>query len=286
MAAAEIAAFRDGLGELGYVEGQNIAIDVRTSDSPEQYAVPAAELVALPVDLILTPAGGTNAEAAMAATSTIPIVFAAAPDPVRTGLVASLARPGGNVTGLSSLTPQLLGKSLQLLLDLAPGVSPILFLTRTAGDEATGATQEAKQAAQLLGVQLLVPTTATVGDLPAAFQLAIDEHAEALWVTASPQMNTQVGLIMAFATAHRLPVLSQTRIFADAGGLIFYGPNRLAQFRRAATYVDKILKGAKPGDLPVEQPTTFEFVINLKTARALGLIIPDSVLQQATEVIQ
>jgi ABC-type uncharacterized transport system substrate-binding protein len=284
--AAEIVAFSEGLRELGYVEGQNIAIEVRLAESLEQVPARAAELVALPVDLILTSGGGADTQAAMGATSTIPIVFTASPDPVRIGLVASLARPGGNVTGLSALGPQAPAKRLQLLRELAPGVSRVMFLAPTAGSEATGALQEARQAAQLLGVQLLTPTILTVADLADALRMAIVDHAEALWVTGSPLINSERGRIMEFAMAERLPVLSQTRIYADAGGLISYGPNRLAQYRRAATYVDKILKGARPADLPVEQPTTFECVINLKTAQALGLTIPQSVMLQATEVIQ
>jgi putative ABC transport system substrate-binding protein len=281
---AEIEAFRDGLRELGYVEGQNVTIEVRLTESPG--SAPAAELVALPVDLIVTSGATGEIEAAMDATRTIPIVFTAAPDPVRTRYVATLARPGGNVTGLSTLAPPANGRRLQLLRELMPGVSRVMFLAPTAGAEATGALQEVRQAAQLLDVQLLVPHIVTIANLPEAFQMAIDEQAEAIWMSGSPLLGGEVGQIMEFATAQRLPVLSQTRIFADAGGLIYYGSNRLAQFRRAATYVDRILKGANPGEMPVEQPTEFELVINLKTAQALGLAIPRSVLSQSTEIIQ
>jgi putative tryptophan/tyrosine transport system substrate-binding protein len=284
-AVAEIEAFRDGLRELGYVEGQNIAIEVRRSESAAQSQSLLAELVALPVDLILTAAGPADTLAAMAATRTIPIIFPASPDPVLTGLVGSLARPGGNVTGLSSLGPQANGKRLELLLEIKPGISRVMFVNRDSAPP-TGALPQAQQAARALGVQLLALSIPTAADLPAAFQMAIDDRAEALWMTSSPLLNGEVARIMEFATGQRLPVLSQTRIFVDTGGLLYYGPNRLALFRRSATYVDRILKGAKPGDLPVEQPTTFDFIINKKTADALGLTIPQSVLQQATEIIQ
>jgi putative ABC transport system substrate-binding protein len=284
--ATELEAFSDGLRELGYVEGQNIAIEVRLIELPEQGAAPAAELVALPVDVIVAPGAQGSILPAMDATRTIPIVFAAAPDPVRTGYVTSLARPGGNVTGLSTLAPQAQVKLLQLMRELAPGVSRIMFLSPTAGAEAAGVLQEIRQAAQALEVQLLVPYIDTIADLPDVFQMAIDERAEALWMSGSPRLSGEVKQIMGFAAGQQLPVLSQTRFFADAGGLIYYGPNRLAQFRRAATYVDRILKGANPADMPVEQPSEFELVINLKTAQALGLTIPPSVLAQVTDVIQ
>ena len=284
--AAELEAFQDGLRELGYVEGQSFTLEVRLSEGPAQGSIPAAELVALPVDLIVTSGATGDAQAAMVATRTIPIVFAAAVDPVRTGYVASLARPGGNVTGLSTLAPQAQGKLLQLARELAPGVSRVMYLAPTAGAEAAGVLQIVRQAAQSLDVQLLVPHIDVVADLADAFRMAIDERAQAIWMSASPLLSGEVGQIVEFATAQRLPVLSQTRLFADAGGLISYGSNRLAQFRRAAIYVDRILKGANPAEMPVEQPTEFELVINLKTAQALGLSVPRSVLDQATEVIQ
>jgi putative ABC transport system substrate-binding protein len=283
---AEIQAFRDGLLELAYQEGENITLVVGIAESIEQIPDRAAELVALPVDLLMTSGAAGDTQAAMDATRTIPIVFAAAPDPVRTGFVASLARPGGNLTGLSTLAPQASGKRLQLLREVMPGISRVIFISPTAGAEATGILPEARLAAQSLGIQILVPNISTVADLPEAFQMAIAERAEAIWMSSSPLLSSEVTRIMEFAMAERLPVLSQTRIFADDGGLIYYGSNRLAQFRRAATYVDRILRGANPADMPVEQPTEFELVINLKSAQALGLTIPQSVLAQATEVIQ
>jgi len=281
---AELEAFRDGLRALGYMEGRNITIEVRLAETPG--STPAADLVALPVDLIVTSGATGEIQAAMDATRTIPIVFTAAPDPVRTGYVASLARPGGNVTGLSTLAPPANGRRLQLLRELIPGVSRVMFLAPTAGAEATGALQEVRQAGQQLGVQLLVPNIVTAADLPDAFRMAIDERVEAIWMSGSPLLGGEIGQIMEFATATQMPVLSQTRIFADAGGLIYYGSNRLAQFRRAATYVDRILKGANPAEMPVEQPTEFELIINIQTARTLGLTVPRSVLDQATEIIK
>jgi len=180
-----------------------------------------------------------------------------------------------------------MGKRLQLLRELVPGVTRVLFLTNTAGAESTGGTQEAEQAAQSLGIQLLAPNVGAVADLPGAFQMAVAGHAEALWVSPSPFIGGAVWRIAEFATGARLPLfLSGTRIFVDAGGLLSYGPNQLAQFRRAALYVDKILKGSSPADMPVEQPTEFDSIINLKAAQALGITVPRSILEQATEVIQ
>jgi putative ABC transport system substrate-binding protein len=284
-AAAELEAFRDGLRELGYVEGQNLSVEVRRTETPEQFPALAAELVALPVDLIVTPGGTRDTLAAMSATRTIPVVFTASPDTVRTGFIVSLARPGGNVTGLSTLAPQASGKRLELLRELAPGISRVMFISSTGAD-ATGILLEAEQAAKLLGVDLLAPKVYTVADLPDAFHMAIVDRAEALWTSSSPLLGGEVVRIMEFAMAQRLPVLSQTRTFTDAGGLIYYGSNRLVQFHRAATYVDRILKGANPAEMPVEQPTEFELIINLRTAKALGVTVPRAVLDQATEVIQ
>ena len=280
----DLEALRDGLRELGHVEGRTIVIEERWADSNEQLPALAAELVGLPVDLIV--AGGTPAtQAAMSATRTIPIVFLNSGDPVQAGLVASLARPGGNVTGLSNLGVQTGGKRLQLLRDLVPGVSRVMFLT-TASTQSTGGLQESQQAAQALGMRLLLVNIDSATDLPAAFELAVLDQAEALLLAAAPYLIVERGPIVEFAKAARLPLIAQDRVFAEAGGLISYGPNYYAQRRRAATFVDKILKGAKPADLPVEQPTEFDFVLNLRTAQVLGLTVPKSVLQQATEVIQ
>jgi putative ABC transport system substrate-binding protein len=281
-----LEAFRDGLRELGYVDGRTIVIEERWAESNEHFPALAAELVGLPVDLIVTAGLAPSIQAAMGATRTIPIVFAATGDPVGSGFVASLARPGGNVTGSSTLGAQTRGKGLQLLRELVPGLSRVMFLGDTVTAEATGNSRQGREAALVLGVTLLTPTIRRAADLPAAFELAVVEHAEALLVTGAPFLVAERGRIVEFATAARLPSMFQEREFVTAGGLLAYGPNRLALYRRAAVYVDKILKGASPADLPVEQPTEFEFVINLTTAQALGLTIPPSLLQQATEIIQ
>jgi putative tryptophan/tyrosine transport system substrate-binding protein len=258
---------------------------MRLAESAEYFPALAAELVAMRVDLIVSATGTLAAQAAIGATRTIPIVFTDLPDPVRSGLVVSLALPGGNVTGGSGLAPQVMGKRLELLREPVPTVSRVMFLGG-AGSQASGGPDEAEQAAQSLGMQLLVPSIRTVADLADAFRIAAVERAEAFLVSGGAFLAGEAGRIVEFATMARIPVLSPSRIYPEVGGLLSYGPNRLAQFRRAATYVDRILKGAKPGDLPVEQPTEFELVINLKTAQALGITVPRSVLDQATEVIQ
>jgi putative ABC transport system substrate-binding protein len=285
-AAGELEAFRDGLSELGYLEGQTIALELRWAQSNEQFPALAAELVGLPVDLIVTAGAGPATQAAIDATRTIPIVFAPAPDPVRTGFVSSLAHPGGNVTGVSNQAPQVQGKRLQLLREIVPGASRVLVLTITALSRASGALQEMQEAAQPLGLELLTPDISTSADIRAALELAVSEQVGAVFATGQPQILRERGPIVEFMTANRLPVLAQDRAFTEVGGLISYGPSRPALSRRAAAYVDKILKGTRPADLPVEQPTVFDLVVNLKTAQVLRLTISDSVLQQATELIQ
>ena len=284
--ATESETFRDGLRELGYVEGRTIVIEERLAEAAEQFPALVVELLGLPVDLIVSAGGLLANRAAMGATRTIPIVIPSMTDPVQAGFVTSLARPGGNVTGLSSFGLLTTGKRLQLLRELVPGVSRIMFLSDTVSSQASGALQETQRAAQSLGMQLSTPSFRTAADLPAVFRMAAAEHAEAVLLSGGSLLNSERGRIVEFAMAARLPLIAQDRSFPAAGGLISYGPSRLALYRRAATYVDKILKGASPADLPVEQPTTFDFVINLTTAQALGLTIPDSVLQQATELIQ
>jgi putative ABC transport system substrate-binding protein len=278
-----LEAFRDGLRELGHVEGRTIAIEARWAESNEHLPALAVELVGMPVDLIVT-AGGEPAQAAMDVTRAIPIVFTGSADPVRVGFVASLARPGGNVTGLSNLGAPLAGKRLQLLREMVPGVSPVMYLSDTGSAQRTGSLQVTQQAAESLGVQLLTPTVLSAADLPAALELAVVEHAELL--VTGPLMYAERRRIVEFATAARLPLMAMDRSFAVAGGLSSYGPNTPAMYRRAAVYVDKILKGAKPADLPVEQPMRFDFVVNMKTAQALGITFPNEILLQVTEVIQ
>jgi putative tryptophan/tyrosine transport system substrate-binding protein len=282
-------AFLQGLHDLGYVEGRNVVIEYRDAEGkPERLPALAAELVALKVDVILAP-GTPQALAAKQATRTLPIVFGAAADPVGSGLVTSLARPGGNVTGLSVLTPELVGKRLELLKQAVPGVSRVAVLwhpgnygERTEQDML----KEAEVAGRALGVRLQFLEARGPGDLDRAFSDMTRARAGALTVVPSAMLFGERRRLVDLAAKNRLPAVYQWREGVDAGGLMSYGPDFADLFRRAATYVDKILKGAKPADLPVEQATKFDLVINLKTAKTLGLTIPPSLLQRADEVIQ
>src|SRR5712692_9916380 len=282
-------AFRQGLRDLGYVEGRNVEIEYRDAEGKdERLPALAAELVALKVDVIL--AGGTpQALAAKQATRTLPIVFAGVSDPVTDGFVTSLARPGGNVTGLSNVTPELVGKCLEQLKQAVPGVSRVAVLwhpgnlgERTERDMLKGA----EVAARALGVRLQFVEARGPEDFDRAFSDMTRGRAGALTVLPSAMFNTERRRLVDLAAKNRLPAVYISRESVDAGGLMSYGPDLADMFRRAATYVDKILKGTKPGDLPVEQPTKFELVINLKTAKALGLTIPQKLLRRAEEVIQ
>ncbi len=281
-------AFRQGLRDLGYVEGRNVVIEYRDAEGKfERLPALAAELVALKVDIIMT--GGTPAPlAAMQATRTIPIVFAAAADPVGSGIVTSLGRPGGNVTGLSALSPELVGKWLEQLKQAVPGVSRVAVLWHPGGyPERTekNILKGAEVAGRALGLRLQFVEARGPADFDRAFSEMTRERAGALTVLATSMLLTERRRLVDLAAKNRLPAVYTSREFVDAGGLMAYGPNFADLFRRAATYVDRILKGAKPGDLPVEQPTKFELVINLKTAKALGLTIPPSLLSRADEVI-
>ncbi len=282
-------AFRQGLRDLGYVEGRNLVIEYRFAEGKsERLPALAAELVALKVDVIVavtTP----EALAAKKATRTLPIVFVAAADPVTSGLVSSLARPGGNVTGLSSFFPELVGKRLELLTQAVPGVSRVAVLwhpgflpERTEKDMLKGA----EVTAQALGVRLQFLEARGPADFDRAFSEMTRARAGALTVLGTTMLFNERRRLVDLATKSRLPAVYPWREGVDAGGLMAYGPNIPDLFRRAATYVDKILKGAKPSDLPVEQPTKFELVINLKTAKALGLTIAPSLLGRADEVLQ
>ena len=249
----------------------------------------AAELVALKVDVIVAAAGNHIALAAKQATRTLPIVFAAVVDPVGSGLVASLARPGGNITGASTLSPELVGKRLELLTLAVPGVSrvAVLWLPGALGERTEkDMLKEADVAARALGVQLQFVEARGPADLDRAFSDMTRARAGALTVLPSNMFLREHSRLVDLAAKHRLPAVYTVKEYVDAGGLMSYGPNVADLFRRAATYVDRILKGAKPGDLPVEQPTKFELVINLKTARTLGLTIPPSVLSQADRIIE
>ncbi len=279
-------AFRQGLRELGYTEGENIAILHRSSEGiSERLPDLAAELVRLKADVIV--AATTPAiHAAQQATRTIPIVMAVSHDPVETGFVASLARPGGNITGLSFQSPESSAKQLELLKGAVPRVSRVAVLWNAPGPIGARMLTETGRAAQSLGVQLQSLEVRDSGDLGKAFQAATRRRAGALLVLAGPVLFTHRKRIVELAAESRLPAMYGITEYAKDGGLMAYAPNLLNMYRRAATFVDKILKGAKPADLPVEQPTRFELVINLKTAKALGLTIPPSILIRADHVIQ
>ena len=277
-------AFRQGLRELGYEEGRNINIEYRWAEGrDERLPGLAAELVRLKVDVIVAGAGAV--EAAKHATTTIPIVMPVSGDPVRAGLVASLARPGGNITGLTSLSGELPGKWMELLKETLPRVSRVAVLWDPASDPRQVNTSEA--AARSLGVRLHMLKVGRADGFEPALTDARKNDVGALIVLGSPFFYVHRTRLVELAATHRLPTIYAQREFVvGSGGLMSYGTDFHHQFRRAATYVDKILKGAKPGDLPIEQPTKFELVINLKTAKALGLTIPPTVLARADEVIQ
>jgi putative ABC transport system substrate-binding protein len=281
--AALHEAFIQGLRELGYVVGQNILIEYRYADGKLD---PLAELVQLKVDVIFV--GSTPAALrAKKATQTIPIVFAGASDPVGSGLVASLARPGGNVTGLS-LVPglEMSGKQLELLKEALPKLGYVAVLADATNLPTAGFLKEAELAARSLGIQLQLQNVRDPNELDGALSTIKKGRTDALLVIASPMLNTNRSRIVSFAASSRLPAMYPYSDFVDAGGLVSYGPNLPDLFRRAAAYVDKILKGTKPADLPVEQPTKFEFIVNLKAAKQIGLTIPPNVLARADKVIK
>jgi putative tryptophan/tyrosine transport system substrate-binding protein len=281
-----VAAFKQGLREHGYVEGQNIVVERRFAEArAERLSDIAAELVRLKVDVIVT-ASDVGIAAVKQQTETIPIVMANSTDPVGTGFVASLARPGGNVTGLSNISPELSAKRLELLKEAVPGLSRVAIMWSPDVRGAVLDYKETENAARSLRLQLQSAEVSRADDFSRAFSALTIRRAEALIVAGSALTYINRGQIASLAQKNRLPSMSTQREFAYAGGLITYGPNLAEQWRRAATYVDKILKGAKPGDLPVEQPTKFELVINLKTAKALGLTIPPSLLRRADQVIE
>jgi putative ABC transport system substrate-binding protein len=284
---ARTEAFRQGLRELGYVEGRNIVIEWRSAEGKrDRFPALAADLVRLKVDLIVT-AGPLVTRAAKEATSTIPIVMALDSDPVGNGFVASLARPGGNITGLSMLAPELSGKQLELLKEIIPKLSRVaIFGTSTRPGNAQQL-KEVELAAGAFGVQLQYLDILSPKDIETAFQAAVRERADgALWIVTGSIGNPHREKIADLAVSSRLPVIYFQREYVEAGGLMSYGVSFADLHRRAAVYVHKILKGAKPADLPVEQPTKFELVINLKAAKQIGLTIPRSVLARADRVIK
>jgi putative ABC transport system substrate-binding protein len=278
--------FLQGLKELGYVEGKNIVIEYRWADGKrEGLAALAAELVSLKVDVIVA----RNTPATLAAkqvTTTIPIVMVGPGDPVRLGLVDSLARPGGNITGLSLFATELTGKRLELLKESFPKIARVAMLWNSADSAMTLRVKEAEVAAPFLGVTIQRVGVQDPNDFERAFAAMSSKAADALLVTLDTFTILHQKRILEFAAKSRLPAMYERIDFVEAGGLMTYGPNLSEIFRRAATYIDKILKGAKPAELPVEQPMKFEFIINLKTAKQIGLTIPPNVLARADKVIR
>jgi ABC-type uncharacterized transport system substrate-binding protein len=279
-------AFRQGLREHGYLEGRNVVIEFRSADGkPERLAELAAQLTQASMDVIVG-SGTPPVQALQGATRTIPIVMANVGDPVGAGIVGSLARPGGNITGLSLLATELSAKRLELLKEALPRLARVAVLWNPNNASVHLKFRETVSAARLLGLQLQSLEARVPGDLETQFQAAARVRTDAL-ITADDQfLSSQRVKIVSLAMHHRLPVASEFREFAEAGGLCSYGPSLTDLARRTAIYVDRILKGAKPADLPVEEPTKFELVINLKTAKALGLTIPRSLLLQADQVIE
>jgi putative ABC transport system substrate-binding protein len=283
-------AFRQGLRDLGYVEGRNVVIEYRDAEGKfERLPDLAAELIAINVDVIVTGGGTPTALAAKQATRKIPIVFASAGDPIVDGLVTSLARPGANVTGLSNLNPGLVAKCLEHLKQAVPSAGRIAVLWRRIASAARTEKETldaAEVAAQSLKVRLQFVEALEPADLESAFSKIIKARADALTVWGSAMLFAERRRLVELAAKNRLPAVYTSRDFVDTGGLMSYGANLPDLFRRAATYADKILKGAKPGNLPIEQPTKFELVINLKTAKDFGLTIPSPVLARADDLIQ
>ncbi|MGZ3318797.1 MAG: ABC transporter substrate-binding protein [Isosphaeraceae bacterium] len=281
-----LKALEEGLRERGYVVGRDIVIEYRFADGKgDRLADLAAELVRLKVDIIVV-WGTPSALAAKQATTTIPIVMASVGDPLGSELVASLARPGGNLTGLSSNAVETEAKRLELLKELMPKASRVGVFWNPTNSFSALALKQTQRAAQGLRIKVIDVRVRGTDDFPGAFATMTKERADALIVQPEVILLSHMTRILEFASRSRLPAVYGYREFIDAGGLMFYGPSWPDLFRRAAIYVDKILKGAAPGDLPVEQPTKFELVINLKTAKALGLTIPPSLLQRADEVIR
>jgi ABC-type uncharacterized transport system substrate-binding protein len=283
--APRLDAFRQALRELGYVEGQTIQIESRWAEGRlDRFPGFAAELVELKVDVIFA-VTSPAALAAKRATGTIPIVFATAADPVGSGLVASIAHPGGNVTGLSLLAPEMVARQMQLLKEAVPRAMRVAVLSNPANRYTALMVKEMEAAARSLGLRVELLGVREPGALDGAFSAVTRERPGALFVLFDPMLFAHRIRIAEFANRNRLPAMYPHREYAEAGGLMAYGTDLRENFRRAATYVDKILKGAKPADLPVEQPTKFELVVNLTTAKTLGLTIPPSLLARADEVI-
>jgi putative tryptophan/tyrosine transport system substrate-binding protein len=284
--APYVAAFHQGLSEAGYVEGENVAIEYRWAEGRyDRLPSLAADLVGRKVDLIATSGGPPSARAVKSATSTIPIVFAVA-DPVEDGLVASLARPGGNLTGVSLLFVELTPKLLELLSELVPQAGVIALLVNPNNSNAERIIRDLQEAARAKGVQLLILKASTESEIDAVFASLVHLQAGRLVVGADPFFGSRREQLLALAARFAVPTIYNLREFATAGELISYGLSLTAVYRQEGIYAGKILKGAKPADLPVQQPTTFELVVNLKTAKELGLTVPPSILARADEVIE
>jgi ABC-type uncharacterized transport system substrate-binding protein len=281
------AAFRLGLGDAGYVEGQNVVIEYRSAEGNyDQLPAFAADLVGRNVDLILAVGGIVSARAAKSATSTIPIVFLIGTDPVEEGLVASYARPGANMTGVTLLISELNAKRLQLLSELVPRAGTIALLVDPVSSTTERAVRDVREAATSIGLQLVVLRASTAREIDAAFGLLVQQRAGALFVSAAPFLDTRREQILALAVQHATPAIYTWRDYTAAGGLASYGASLTAVGRQLGTYAGKILNGTKPADLPVQQPTKFELAINLKTAGTLGLTVPQTLLVSADEVIE
>jgi putative ABC transport system substrate-binding protein len=286
----QLQAFHQGLSETGYVEGQNVAIEYRWADNHyDRLPALAADLVSRKVDVIVTTGGGVSARAAKNATSTIPIVFAFVGEPVALGLVASLARPGGNLTGFSNITVEIQPKRLELLCELVPQATVIALLVNPDNVGEQYIEQYIKlmqEAARVKGVQLSVPRARTDDEIDTAFAALGQLQAGGLMVSPDQFLNSRFEQLAALETRYAIPTISEVRAFAAAGGLISYGVDGMALLRQVGIYTGRILKGERPADLPVQQPTTFQLVVNLKTAKALGLTVPPSILARADEVIE
>jgi putative ABC transport system substrate-binding protein len=282
-----VVAFRRGLKESGYFDGQNVTIEYRGAENQyDQLPALAADLVSRRANVIFATGGPASPLAAKAATASIPIVFVTGGDPVRLGLVASLSRPAGNITGVVFLTNSLAAKRMGLLRDLLPKVGAVGFIVNPYSLNAESETKDAQAAAAALGVRLIVVKAGTESDFDPVFTALVQQHADAFLVTGDAFLGRNIGSIVTLAQRHKLPAIYDRREYADAGGLMTYGTSLTEANRQGALYTGRILKGASPAELPVLQPTKFEFVINLKTARALGLSIPPGVLAIADEVIE
>jgi len=282
-----VAGFRAGLKEAGYIDGQNVTIEYRWAEGQyDRLPEMAADLVRHKVAVVVATGGAPSAVAAKAATSTIPIVFTIGVDPIRLGLVASLSRPGGNITGIYLFSAALEGKRLGLLRALVPGVQLIAVLLNPNGPDHAGQMREVQEAARAIGQQIHIALASNESAINAAFATAVQLRAGAMLVGGDPFLNSQRDKIVALAARHAIPAIYEWREHALAGGLMSYGTNLSDGYRQAGVYVGRILKGEKPGDLPVVQSTKFEFVINLKTAKALGIEVPPNLSAEADEIIE